>query len=455
MLRKPVSILCLGFFMVIMDVTVINIVLPLIREDFHCSMSNLQWVVDAYTLSFACFLVTSGRLADRFEAKYVFLFGLISFSVSSLSCGLATSISQLIIYRCLQGVAASLVVPTSLALISSLFYDNKKRAKAVGLWGSVGGMAAICGPILGAFLGSWLGWRSVFFINIPIGVAAAVFTYYYVSKRGRKKTYSFDVVGQFFCVFSALCLSYSLIKVGELGIFSSTVLVAILAFFVVFTLFVLVERYVKHPMLPLNIFARIDFSVAIFVGLALNVGFYGTLFILPIFFHQFRHYSTMVSGMAVLPLLGFAVFASYLSGRLCARIGAKVPAVSGLLLGAIGFVGLLALQSGSPTYLYLAFFLSMVSFGMAFSMPASTLILMNVVRADDVGLASGIFNMSRQLGSLIGVALFGSILSLSSNFIKGMHITFIISATLFAFAGLMVCCIPKLHQPLPAEAGSG
>ncbi|TAK71817.1 MAG: DHA2 family efflux MFS transporter permease subunit [Gammaproteobacteria bacterium] len=433
---KPISLfaLCLGFFMVIMDVTIINVALPTLAIDLHTTVSWLQWIVDGYTLSFAGLLLTAGHLSDQFNTKTLFRLGVIIFALTSLVCGLVSSPLLLTTFRLLQGIAAAIIVPTSLALIHIGFSEQTARSKAIAIWATTGGIAAAMGPVTGAILTSALSWRAVFFVNVPIALICLWLTKKDIKVKDQRILKSFDWPGQAFAILSIATLALAIIEAGHLGWKAPLVMASFVIFSFSTLIFIAIETRSKAPMLPLTFFAVPTFTIGIICGLLLNFGVYGEFFILPLYFQHLRGYSTLITGLALTPLTIIMPIASYLSGRLIHRIGVKWTALFGLLLATIGFLCLLIAGEHSPAYYYFILPLLIVGLGVPMAMPALTVIVMHSVTSDSVGLASGAFNASRQLGSLLGVALFGSIIASTPRFIVGMHITLYIGIATYLLA---------------------
>jgi MFS transporter, DHA2 family, methylenomycin A resistance protein len=431
----PLVALCVGFFMVMMDVTVVNVALPNLGRELHGDVSSLQWVVDGYTLVFASLLLTAGGLGDRLGHRRAFQVGLALFVLSSLGCGLAPSIGVLIALRLLQGLAAALVVPTSLALINASYADRNARARAIGVWGGIGGVAAGAGPIVGALLTAGFSWRAVFFVNIPIGLVGLALTARHVVSPPGREGRGFDVPAQLAGVVCLAALALALIEAGRLGWTAPLVLASDGVFVVGLVVFILVERRAHSPMLPLSLFRSPTFSAATGVGMALNIGFYGELFILPLYFEQLRGYSVLLSGFAILPQPGMAALASYLGGRMTGRTGPRLPMAIGLLIGAGGLIAMVITGVSTP-YAALLVPLAAIGFGTAFTMPAATAAVIEAAPSDRAGAASGALNASRQVGSLIGVALLGSLVANSGRFIPGMHVAVLIGGAAFLAGAL-------------------
>ena len=428
----PLIALCLGYFMVILDITIVNVALPSIAKSLSGNMADLQWIIDGYTLTFACLLLSAGNLADRVGAKPVFLGGLALFVITSLGCGLASNFLLLIFFRLIQGMAAALLVPTSLALINSSYDCKAERAKAIGIWGGISGIAAASGPIVGAALTAWLGWRAVFFVNVPIGIIGFLLTAKFVKyTREKSAKNTFDFSGQFTSIIAIASLAFSLIEAGRFGWNARPIIAGYIIFIITFTVFIIIEYRSKAPMFPLKFFKSHIFSTSIMIGMFINTGFYGVLFILPLYFQQIREYSVFMTGLAILPLPGLIAVSSYLSGKMASVMGPKSPTLLGLAIGATGFFSLLITGQHTPSYFLLILPLAAIGFGTAFTMPAVTIAIMHAVPSQQTGMAAGALHTSRQIGSLIGVAIFGTLMSSSSHFMVGMHINLIIGGIIF------------------------
>lgn len=430
----PLIALCFGFFMVIIDATIINVALPVVAKDLHGNIADLQWIVAGYALTFACFLLTAGSLGDDMGYKNTFIMGLIIFILTSLGCAVSNNFLILTLFRLLQGVGAAMLVPTSLALIHGIYEDPIARAKAIGIWGGVGGIAAACGPILGALLATWFGWRAIFLINVPVGCIGLWLTFCYVASPQPKPSTHMDILGQLCAIISIATLAFGLIEAGRLGWDSLLVIISLMIFMFTSLLFIYVEKRAAEPMLPLTFFKTKMFSTAIVIGVILNISFYGELFLLPLYFQHIRGYSVLETGFALLPMTGVVAVSSYFSGKVASKSGTHLPMIVGLSIGAMGFFSLLMLQSQSPTYLAIILPLVAVGFGISFTMPAATIAAVTSVAKERAGLASGALNASRQVGSLLGVAIFGTIVG-TQSFIQGLHVTLIIAALAFLLGG--------------------
>ncbi len=432
---------CLGYFMVILDTTIVNVALPALRTDLRADVSGLQWVVDGYLLMLAALLLAGGVLADRFGARRVAQAGLAVFVVASVGCGLAPNVPVLVIARIVQGVGAALSVPASLALLRAAYPDAGPRARAIGVWGGIAGVAAAAGPILGGVLVTAASWRLVFVVNVPIGVAAMVLTARHVPAP-QPRPRALDPGALVVSVLGLAALALALIDAGRDG-FTVPVLVGGLVFCTSAVVFVAIERRVAAPVLPLDLFSDPGFTGASTVGLLINLGFYGELFVLNLYFQQTLGYSALLAGVALLPQMGMAVVGSAASGRVTARAGSPRPTMlTGLLVGGAGLLAL-TVVGAHPPYWVIVVPLVAVGFGMSFTMPAVTTAVVDGAPPDRAGLASGVINAARQVGGVIGVAVLGALVSGGS--VPGLRLALIIAAAVF-LAGAALTAF-TVHRP--------
>lgn len=426
--------ICTGYFMVILDATIVTVALPNIQSQLGAGVTGLQWVVDGYSLAFASLLLTAGVLGDRLGNRRVFLIGLLLFIVTSALCGIANALWLLIAARVLQGIGAATLVPSSLALLSQRFPDTRERARAIGIWGSVAGIGAASGPVIGGLLVNMLSWRAIFLVNIPVGVLGFLLTRLYISPQCQQTRRSLDSVAQLVSIIALGALTFAIIEREGLGwpLTLALLLVALLAI----GMFVLIEQRVKQPMLPLALFSSTKFSASNTVGLLLNLGFYGQLFVVSLFFQQILDFSPLLTGLALLPESVLVFLASPLSGRAAGRFGVRVPMVCGLATGCAGFA-FMALVTATTPYVLIAIMLAAMGFGTAFTMPAMTAAVMESSPRERAGTASGVLNASRQIGGTLGVAILGTLVGQHSTFVNGMHYAMLISATAFLIGCLL------------------
>jgi DHA2 family methylenomycin A resistance protein-like MFS transporter len=425
---------CLGYFMIILDATIVNAALPALRADLHAGLTGLRWVVDGYLLMLAALLLSGGALADRFGARRVGQLGLGVFVAASVACGLAPGLVPLVAARLVQGVGAAVAVPASLALLRAAFPEPAARARAFGVWGGIAGVAAAAGPILGGLLVSAASWRLVFLVNLPIGLVALALTARYVPAP-RPRPRRLDPAAQVLAVLALAGLTVALIEGGWLAGAGA------LVFLAATPAFLLVERRAADPMLPLEMFRDTAFAGGTAVGLLLNFGFYGELLVLNLYFQQGLGYSALLAGLALLPQMGVVAFGSALSGRCSAGAGSVRPTLLiGLAVGGAGLCGLAVAGARTP-YLVLVVPLVAAGFGMSFSMPAVTSAVVDAAPAERAGLAAGAINAARQVGGVLGVAVLGGLAGPGVGL--GLRLAVVLAGAAFWLAAAVAAgCIP-------------
>jgi DHA2 family methylenomycin A resistance protein-like MFS transporter len=438
-------VICAGYFLVILDAMVVNVAVPSIGHELHGGVAGLQWVVDAYTLSFAGLLLAGGALAERLGARPVFTGGVAVFAAASAACGLAPTLAVLIAARFVQGAGAAVLVPSSLVLLQAAYPTREGRSRALGVWGSIGGIGAAAGPIVGGVLVSWWSWRGVFFINLPVAVAALALAGRALPAAPRRPR-ALDLPGQVLAIATLALLTAALVQAGRAGWLSPVILAGLAAALVAAFAFILIEHRSPDPMLPLELFARPSFRSGTLVGFLINLGLYGQLFVTSLYFQDIRGYSALRTGLVMLPEAALLVVASTLSGRIMARTGPRTPMLAGLLLGGAGFLGIAAAITSAP-YVILAVTFGAAGFGMALTMPAATAAVMEAAPPDRGGIASGVVNAARQAGGVLGVALLGSLVSGRAHFTGGLHLGIAASAVaFFTGAAVTVTGVGRLGQ---------
>jgi DHA2 family methylenomycin A resistance protein-like MFS transporter len=414
----------LGFGVVQLDVTIVNTALSSIGRSLGGGMAELQWVVSAYTIAFAALILTAGALGDRLGAKKIFMAGFALFTLASVACALASSSSVLIASRAIQGTGAAILVPNSLALLNHAYPDEKQRGRAVGIWAAGASLALTAGPLAGGGLIALIGWRSIFLVNLPIGIAA----------RSRQR--ELDLAGQAAAIGALGCLAGAIIEGGARGWNNPWVLAGFVAFVVLAALFIAQERRTRQPMLPLSLFQHRLFSLASLVGLLVNVAFYGLIFVLSLYFQQINGLSALATGLAFLPMMGAVLVVNLLAARAAERFGAAMMIAAGAAIAAAGCIALLDVERGS-SYGQVCAQLVAMGAGLGLLVPPLTSTLLGSVEKARSGVAAGVLNATRQTGSVIGVALFGSLLEHKGAFMTGVHISLVISTVLFVGAAAM------------------
>lgn len=444
--RLALPAICLGYFMVILDATAVNLSLPALGRDLGGGVGVLQWVVDGYTLTFAALLLSAGSLGDRFGAHRVFCAGLGVFVAASAACGLATGAGSLVLARLVQGAAAAVLVPSSLALLGAAYDDPGARARAVGIWGGVAGIAAASGPVAGGVLTQTVSWRLVFFVNVPIGLTALLLTLRHVPRAGGHGRRGFDLPAQAVAIAALAALTFALIEARTRGWTSPIILGGFAAAAVLAVAFAGIERRAGEPMLPLGLFGGRAFGGGTVIGLLINLGFYGQLFVISLYFQNTRGMSPVVAGLALLPEGILVSVASFLSGRMTSRTGVRPTMLAGLTIGAAGLFGL-SVAGARTSYLLVVVPLMAAGFGMAFTMPAATTTVVEAAPPGRAGVASGAINTGRQVGSTVGVALLGT-LSVSAGLPAAMA-----GAGLAFLAGAVVAALVVPGRARTERAG--
>jgi DHA2 family methylenomycin A resistance protein-like MFS transporter len=439
--------IALGFVLVQLDVSIVNVALATIDRDLHAGFAGLQWIVDAYTVTFAACLLSAGALADRIGARRTFVIGFVLFVCSSIVCGVAPTAPLLIAARALQGLGAALLVPCSLALLNHAAHgDAKARANAVSLWTAAGSTALAAGPIIGGLLVASVGWRSIFFVNVPLGVLGIWLALRYVEETPSGKS-AFDLPGQAAAVIMLGAVTAAAITAGSSGRRAPIVLALFGIAIASAAAFGFLESRRRDVMLPLDLFARRAFSAATIVGFVLNFTLYGAIFILGLYFQRVHGYSPLIAGFAFLPPCIALGCANIVAGRLTARFGARTPMTIGLAVGALGYAALIPLSPQTP-YPLMLIGLIVFPIGIGLAVPAMTTALLASVEKERSGIASGVLNTVRQTGGALGVAVFGSLLSARGA--SGIPISFAIAAALML--AVVAVAVTSVAAPAPAAS---
>ncbi|OKI20346.1 MFS transporter [Streptomyces sp. CB03911] len=425
---------CLGFFLINLDATVVNVALPAVDHQLHAGLTGLQWVVSGYTLAFAGLLLSAGRISDRVGAGRLFGYGLCGFLLASMACGLAPGTGILIVARVLQGAAAAAVLPASLALLRQSLPDPAARARAIGVWAAGGGAAVAAGPVVGGFLTELLSWRAVFFVNVPFGLLAMAG----LSKAVRSvpQRTSLDLAGQLAAVVALTGFTFATIELAPTGPRSPMVLVPLLCSVVGAVWFLRIESVSAAPMVDLRELRSRVFVACLTTGFALNFAYYGILFVFSLIFQREHGWSPIEIGLSFLPLTAFVLASNILSGKLTTLVGPRIPMACALLLEAAGFTGVMLVGAHGPTWLLL---LSMVPIGIGggVASPPMMTALLESVPAERAGMVSGLLSSCRQAGGAIGVAVFGVLISTTGfGMATGLRVAAGMAAALLATAAV-------------------
>jgi EmrB/QacA subfamily drug resistance transporter len=405
----PLVAICLGAFILLVDVTIVNVALPSMASDLHASFTSLQWVIDIYALALAALLMLTGSLADLFGHRRLYAAGLTVFAVASLGCALAPDAAVLITCRAVQGVGGAAMFATSAALVAAT-YHGRDRGVAFGVWGAVNGAAAAAGPIMGGLLTEGLGWQAIFLVNLPIAVAAVALTLR-VLPAGSRGTGRLDLPGAAAFTLAAAALTYALIRGGEHGWGDGQAVAAFVVAGIAAAGFVLAEQRTPHPMLDLALLRRPSFAGLLTGSLLYQMAAFSGLVFVSLWLQDVLHLSPVRGGLALMPLAGTAFVVAAAAGRHMHRVAPRVPIGAGLLLIAAGsaLLSLTVHASSGQSALFAG--LAVVGLGVGLTTPVLISAAVDTVPPQRAGMAGAAANTFRQLGMTLGIALFGAVFS--------------------------------------------
>ncbi|HET6495126.1 MAG TPA: DHA2 family efflux MFS transporter permease subunit [Thermoleophilia bacterium] len=430
--RSPwaiLAVLCIGLFMILLDGTIVNIAIPHIMTSLDTGLSGVEWVMNAYILAFAVTLVTLGRLGDLYGRRKLYVTGMALFTLASLACGLAPSISWLIGFRVIQGLGGAAMMPATLSIVAAVFPPGKRGA-AMGVWGGVSGLATAIGPSLGGLIVDGASWRWIFLINIPIGVIGVILALRLVPEsRNRGAVETLDLPGVGLFSISLFCLTFALIEGQNYGWTSLTILGLFATALIGFLLFYLHEHRVHQPLIDFSLFRKIDFLAGNITGLLLSASMMGVFFMVPIFLQTVLGFSALKAGLVMSPMSVVIIFAAPLAGMVSDRVGSKWIVALGMLLLAFGIAWMAGLTpwherltpDTTPMMLLFPFIIAGIGIGLAVAPVTSA--VMATAPPDRVGNASGVLSTMRQVGSLMGIAILGAVLQnrITANVSAGLE----------------------------------
>ncbi len=446
-------LVCIAQFMVILDATIVNVALPSIQHGLHFTPSSLQWIVNSYALVFGGFLLLGGRASDLLGRQRLFVAGIVVFTVASLINGIATSSGMLVGGRALQGLGAALVSPAALSIVTTTFAEGAERTKALGIWSAIAAGGGAVGLVLGGLLTETLSWRWVFFINLPIGIAAALLSLRYVpNSRAEKRPDTADVAGAVTVTSGLLVLVYGIVKAQDYGWTSAKTLGLGALAAVLLGSFVLIELRSKAPLIRLGIFRLRSLTASNVAMLLVASGLFSMFYFAGIYLQEILNYGPLKAGLAFLPFTLGIIVGAVASQQLIQRIGIRAVVFIGLTLGAVGLLYFTQLSTTS-TYLANVFpTIAVMSIGMGMTFVPLTLLATTNVDSDDAGLASGLFNTSQQIGGALGLAVLSTLAtSRTSSLVdsgvgqatavtNGFHVAFAVGAGLL-LAGIAVIAV--------------
>ena len=406
-------VLTMGFFMILLDTTIVNVAIPAMSAGLNTTLDQILWVLNAYILVYAVLLITAGRLGDLYGQRTLFAIGLFVFTLASALCGLSQNVNELIAARILQGVGGALLTPQTLSIITSLF-PPERRGAAFGVWGGVAGLVTLAGPTIGGAIITYISWRWIFFINVPIGIAALVATFVIIPDLRPGRHHGWDVIGVLLATAGLFGIVFGLIEGQRYNwaefAYGVTIPEIIIAGMALIAVFIVWERFQQEPLVPLSLFAERNFAVANWIAAAISFGMLSLFLPITIYLQSVRGFSALTAGLTLAPMSVTSMFFAPFAGRLADRVGAKYILTTGITLFTIGF-GTLAIVAGRDST-WLTFLLPAIiagaGMGMTFA-PMTTLAMRNI-SPRVAGAASGVLNTTRQLGAAIGSAVVAAIL---------------------------------------------
>ena len=446
-----------GLFMIMLDNTVVNVALPSIQRDLGVDISELEWIVTGYALTFAAFMLSGGKLADHYGRRLIFVLGIVVFTVASLACGMADSGSVLIGARIVQGVGAALMNPATLSIISATF-PPRQRGMAIGIWAGVSALALAIGPLVGGLLTEHASWNWIFFVNVPVGVLGIVASYLLIDEsRDTRADQRLDVPGLVTSGLGLFALTYGLIEANTYGWTSPRILASFALAVVLLAGFVYIERTGKTPMLDLSLFRNLTYTGANIVMLLVALAMFGIFFFVSLYMQNILGYSAVQAGAAFLPMTMLIVLVAPLTGRFSDRYGSRWFMTAGLTLLGLQLLYFSQLGTTATYWEILPAFL-VGGTGMAFTMTPSAAAAMRAVPVDRAGVGSAVLNSARQVGGSLGIAVMGAIVAYEVGgrtlpngaptpdaFVDGFSAALIV-AGLIAFAGAAVAALLVRHE---------
>jgi EmrB/QacA subfamily drug resistance transporter len=435
-------LICLAQFMVVLDATVVNVALPSIQKDLHLNEANLQWIVNAYTLVFGGFLLLGGRAGDLIGRKRLFLAGIVVFTVASLLNGLATSSGMLIGFRALQGLGAAFISPAALAIITTTFEEGSDRSKALGVWAAIASGGAAAGLVLGGALTELLSWPWIFFVNVPVGAAAFVFSLRLVPEsRDEQAQRSFDVAGAVTATGGLMALVYAIVQADLKGWGSTTTIGFFVLSIALLAAFVVIEQRSVAPLVRLSIFRVRSLTAANVVMLLVACGLFAMFFFNSLYIQRVLGYHPLKAGLAFLPFTGGIAVSAGLASQFGPKVGIRLVAAIGMVVTAIGMLWLTQIPVHGHYLTNVLPSILLTSIGMGAVFVPLTMVATTGLVNEDQGLASGLFNTSQQIGGALGLAILAT---LAAGRTHGSSPAALVHGFHYAFAGAAAFVIASL-----------
>ena len=397
-----------GLFMIMLDNTVVNVALPSIQRDLETDLSELEWIVTGYALTFAALMLIGGKVADAYGRRLIFVIGIAVFTLASLWCGLATSGEMLITARVVQGVGAALMNPATLSIIAATF-PPRERGTAIGIWAGVSALALAIGPLVGGLITEHLDWSWIFFVNVPVGILGIAASYAFIDESRDETHQRLDIPGLATSGIALFALTYALIEANTYGWSSARIVGAFVVSAVAFVAFVLLERHQRAPMLPLELFKNRTYTGANSVILLVALAMFGVFFFVSLYMQQVLGYSAVETGAAFLPMTILIILVAPIAGKTSDRIGSRSLMTAGMVLIAVQLLYFSTLGVDSTFWALLPAFL-VGGVGMALTMTPSAAAATRSVSVDKAGVGSAVLNAARQVGGAMGIAVMGAIM---------------------------------------------
>jgi EmrB/QacA subfamily drug resistance transporter len=407
-------VLCTGFFMILLDTTIVNVAIPAMSFALNTTLDQILWVLNAYILVYAVLLITAGRLGDLYGQRNLFVLGLAIFTVASALCGLSQNANELIAARVLQGVGGATLTPQTLAILTSLF-PPERRGAAFGIWASVAGLATVTGPTLGGAIITYIDWRWIFYINVPIGIAAIVAALAIIPDLRPGRRHGWDIVGVILATSGLFAIVFGLIEGerynwGQIGSYVVTIPEVIAAGVALIAAFIVWEHFQSEPLVPLSLFEERNFAVSNWVAAAVAFGMMSLFLPITIYLQSVRGFSALAAGLTLAPMSLTSMVTAPFAGRFSDRIGGKYILMAGISVFAIGFGALTYAAGPGSTWINFLGPAIIAGAGMGMTFAPMTTIAMRNISPRMAGAASGVLNTTRQLGAAIGSAVVGAIL---------------------------------------------
>jgi EmrB/QacA subfamily drug resistance transporter len=440
-----------GLFMIMLDNTVVNVALPSIQRDLGTDLSQLQWIVTGYALTFAALMLIGGKVADAYGRRLIFVVGIAVFTTASLWCGLAGSGDELITARVLQGVGAALMNPATLSIIAATFPPSE-RGTAIGIWAGTSALALAIGPLVGGLITEHLDWSWIFFINVPVGVLAVAASFLFIDESRDSTHVRLDLPGLATSALGLFALTYALIEANTYGWDSARILGAFAVAGLSLLAFVLLERYQRDPMLPLELFKSGTYTGANLVVLLVALAMFGVFFFLSLYMQNVLGYSAVQTGAAFLPMTILIILIAPIAGRTSDRIGSRGLMTAGMVLIAVQLLYFSRLGLDATFWDLLPAFL-VGGVGMSLTMTPSAAAATRSVSVDKAGVGSAVLNASRQIGGSLGIALIGAIMALEAAgeqtpqaFVEGLQTALLVAAAIAAVGAVVAFTLVRPHD---------